>query len=96
MLVTIHQVEDSKAAVTYHFRVGGQVQHFCNKNFSDWFMTTEEMSCRMDRYGIIPALVWPSVLDWQEDMSELCYKLLQVTVSPPTSGMKKALVAKVS
>ena len=58
-------------------------------------MTAEEMSCKMHRYGVIPALIWPSVLDSDEDVAEFCYKLLQISVSPPRSGMENILVGKV-
>ena len=83
MLVTIRQLEDNLAAVTYTYRADDQVRHYCNKNFSKWFMTEEEMTRRTVSYGVIPSLIWPSVLDPEEDMTELCYKLVQVAVSPP-------------
>ena len=89
------QLEDNLTAVTYSYRVDGQVRNFCNKNFSDWFMTEDEMTCKLHRYGVIPSLIWPSVLDPEEDVTELCYKLLQMAVSPPTHSIEKTLVAKV-
>ena len=52
------QAEDHLAAVTYHIRVDGKFRQYCNKNFSDWFMTAEEMTGKMERYGIVPTLTW--------------------------------------
>ena len=40
-------------------------------------------------------MIWPSVLDSEEGVTELCYKLLVIAVSPPASGIEKTLVAKV-